>query len=133
MHVYRIEWPDGSGYYTGSKFDLEQLPGSQEDEATARHPLPPGDSQWMDNYHRIGWQRRADTRDLRWAFESLRSLRRWFYNDQWVRNIDAAGGLLCTYEVDADTTIVGRTQVAFDQTSAKLITKEPLINILEKV
>ena len=56
-----------------------------------------------------------------------------FYNDRWIRNIDEAGGLLCTYEVNSDTTIVGRTQVAFDSKAAKLITKEPLINILEKV
>lgn len=101
-------------------------------DAIDRHPTPGADSLFADDYRRkLGPLDNAS--DLRWAFESLRSLRRWFYNDQWIRNIDEAGGVLCTYEVDPASTVIGRTQVAFDHTTAKLITKEPLINILEKV
>lgn len=132
MHVYRIEWPEGGGFYNGRSYSFAMSLIDDTGDDIDRHPAPSADSLFAADYRRkLGPLDNAS--DLRWAFQSLRSLRRWFYNDQWIRNIDEAGGLLCTYEVNPDTTIVGRTQVAFDSKAAKLITKEPLINILEKV
>lgn len=131
MHVYRIEWPAGGGFYNGRSYEFAMALIDDEQD-NQRHPAPRADSLFAEDYrHKIGQMDNAS--DLRWAFESLRSLRRWFYNDQWIRNINGAGGLLCTYEVDPATTIIGRTQVAFDSKTAKLITKEPLANVLEKV
>lgn len=131
MIAYRIEWSDGSGIYTGQS----ALFGMIHDEITepSRHPSPNNDSMFRNHYEVLGWGSKRETRDLRWAFESLESLRWWFYNDDWVRRISEHGGMLCTYEVDDQTTVVGRTQVAFDCTTAKCIFKEPLVNVLEKV
>ena len=131
MHVYRIEWPEGGGFYNGHSysFAMALIDGEQDNQ---RHPAPGDDSMFADDYRRkLGPLDSA--RDLRWAFESPRSLRRWFYNDQWITNISECGGLLCTYEVDPATTVVGRTQVAFNCNTAKLVMKEPLANVLEKV
>ena len=131
MHVYRIEWPDGTGFYRSNYFDHGLIDHTNEDWT---HPTPFNDSAWCASYNTLVYKRpHLDWADLRFAFESLRSLRRWFYNDQWIVNISEAGGVLCTYEVDPNTTVVGRTQLAFDYSTAKLITKEPLANILEKV
>lgn len=132
MYVYRIEWPNGTGFYTGAKVALGILcPAIGSEPAVERHPLPHQDTRFMDEYIRLGWEGRA--MELRWGFESLKSLRYWFYSDLWIRNMSDAGCLLCTYDVHDDTTVVGRTQVAFDSRVAKLVFKEPLINVLEKV
>ena len=132
MIVYRIEWPEGGGFYNGRSYSFAMSLIDDTNDAIDRHPSPSNDSLFAEDYRRkLGPLDNA--LDLRWAFESLRSLRRWFYNDQWIRNIDEAGGLLCTYEVNPHTTIVGRTQVAFDSKTAKLFYREPLINVLEKV
>lgn len=132
MIVYRIEWPEGTGFYNGRDYDTAcNLSGGLPDKYI--HPEPMNDSKFADQYYDKGWAIDPDHRELRWAFESLRSLRRWFYKDEWIERMSAAGCLLCIYDAYDGSTVVGRTQCAFDHRVAKLVHKEPLINVLEKV
>lgn len=83
--------------------------------------------------------RRNEAGNLSWArepvghrfgFESMEQLRRWIYDDNWIRKLADEKAVLCVYEVPDIALIKGRTQVTFAFDVATLLDRQPLANIL---
>lgn len=119
MCVYRVESLDGRGFYSCAYFETHYalLGGTSRPE----HPIPEDDSMYWEAYkarkalkpkHRIGHQI--------FGFASLDSLRRWFYNDEWLQGMHPAMRI-SMYECPVDDPVVGRTQLTFTRERAKLV------------
>lgn len=106
MLVYRVETADGRGAYScGAKFNTI---------STATSPMPGSDPTlgWYDD----DWCRR-DWEELRFAFDSMQSFRRWFTNEDI-----AALAELCMLSVyEANTVRMGTYQCVFDRAEAEIL------------
>lgn len=130
--VFRVETSGGRGMYSvWYELDL----GNSD-----AHPCVYEDSLYMENAEKFNpalVDRRCGV--LKWStypvghrfgFESLDQLRRWIFNDDWIKKLSDVGCVLCVYEVPDIALIVGRTQVTFSFEMATLIERSPLANIL---
>lgn len=135
--VLRVENKDGFGMYSDLWFRLCDLPN------TEAHPVVMNDSLYqkalkahddkhgpLSGFASTGWIRGFEPRGHRFGFLDQDMLRRWIYDDSWVTKLSDAGAVLCTYIVEADHAIVGRTQVTFRAENAKCVNRMPLAKIL---
>lgn len=133
MLVLRVEDRCGGGMYRPNSND-----GAYEQSAWVRaighiqereHPAPHEDSGLTQYALRwLGLNQAA----ARFGFSSLEQLRRWLYNDDWIRRLSAEGCALVTYDVDAGAEcFVGHTQVIFNIRYATEVSRVPLDSILE--
>lgn len=131
--VFRVETKNGRGMYN-AWYEVG-LPTSDN------HPCVYEDSLYRENAEKFdpNLVRRNDEGALCWAqepyghrfgFQNMEQLRRWIFDDEWIKKLDNAGCVLCVYEVPDFAMIVGRTQVTFAFGSARLLARQPLANIL---
>jgi hypothetical protein len=126
--IYRIENAEGKGPYQGITGMREPLlPMHYSDE----HPSPEDDSKLVGNVR--NYMRRQDDErlpeersvwtfiygDFLFGFDSQDQLRRWVYNDQWMKDLDEAGFHLTVLDVPDDEIIAGYTQAIFKRDSGR--------------
>lgn len=121
--IVRVETADGWGMYNKLWFDCG-LPCDDN------HPTVIGDSLYQKNlskdYPGCTWEPCGH----RFGFADLTMLRRWIYNDSWIRALSDKGATLCTYQLPKSALIVGRTQVTFNYEKAERLSSVPLASIL---
>lgn len=125
MELYRITHRNGHGLYRG----LAEKIGMPMTESES-HPMPRSDSVFMSNAKPF---LEFDTlsNSLRYAFCSKQQLRRWMYNDRWLRECESLGGEVRVYQVPDKFVIVGTTQAAFVKGKEKLVCKMKLSEFIK--
>lgn len=117
--IFRIENLEKRGIYRGPDWD-----GVYETvSASSRHPAPHKDSKLLDENKDLfcsididEWRFLAD--EFVFWFSSIDQLRRWLYNDAWLRSLDEKGYMLSIYEGDVRH---GHTQAVIDKSTAQLV------------
>lgn len=128
LTILRVETAGGRGMYCGLWYGVCQLP------CDSNHPSVDGDTLYQINLKKQGhitegWS--YEPFGHRFGFLNVDMLRRWIYSDNWIKNLSEHGAVLCTYQVPADSVVVGRTQVTFDFDKAVCLDRKPLASILE--
>ena len=109
--IYRIETPEGEGmYHSGASEVTSNL------HHPYRHPEPDEDdllapvliSKSGGSEH-IAWYA---LRNYYFGFSSVEQLRRWIYQDEWLRGLHN-DGLVITV-IESDDVLLGHTQAMFD-------------------
>ena len=136
--IYRIqhkETKDGVYKYRGESPKYSEQFGEIvcNGDSSEVHPGPLDDSLFKDNYLEKG----GSALDIYFkltkyifGFESIEQLRFWLYNDSMICFLAEWDFELVIYE--SENVIVGNTQVAFEKESAKIIEKNPLLDLLNK-
>lgn len=105
MIVLRIEDRFGTGMYTSYNFpSFHDIAGFDD----TNHPTPMMDSLLMSN---LGYNDNMSSHHF--GFGSVDQLRRWIYNDDWLRQLHNAGFILVTYDVPDEYVFLGNTQCVF--------------------
>lgn len=123
MKVYRIVDKKGRGLYR----DLAEKIGMSL-SASDEHPTPYMDSQLT----REQQKKDLEFSDKRYCFASIEQLKRWMYNDEWIKEAIQLKAKVYTFEVEAKYLAVGTTQAIFVQGKAKLVKKQTLDFLLEE-
>lgn len=123
VQVYRIEWPDGVGFYSGGGYHLMDDTNDYD-----VHPGPVSDSLYAQNQALYCIENPDIGMDRHYfGFQDVAQLRRWFYNDSWLQNMQREGLLIKVYTVPARHVVYGRAQVTFLMEEAKLaFTMQPM-------
>jgi len=117
--IFRIENLEKRGIYRGPDWDgvYDTVAGSKI------HPSPHNDSKLLDENKDLfysfdvdEWRFLAD--EFVFGFSSIDQLRRWLYNDAWLRSLDEKGYMLSIYEGDVRH---GHTQAVIDKSTAELV------------
>lgn len=106
--AYRIEYPDGKGMYhcVNGEWVASKIMGNDK----YRHPLPEDDSKLCEE---------RDFRNIlcltpyKFAFESVKQLRNWIYQDDWLQSLHNCGMLISEYTCQDEDVLVGNTQAIF--------------------
>lgn len=118
--VVRIQDEGGSGPYNGSVVWGQQGPYSD------RHPGPYSDSGLTEAWRRLGLAGKCP--EYRFGFRDQAQMRAWFYDDQWLLGMKAAGMKLTVWEVEAGYVHYGNTQAVFDRDAhSRLVSVQELI------
>lgn len=130
IKVFRVEDKDGRGMYATAWFKCD-LPTDD------RHPVVSDDSKYIENLSKVrpdlvnmAFSYASEPSGHRFGFADMSMLRRWIYNDEWLRMLANVGCVLCVYEVPVDEVIVGYTQVTFNAEKACLVSRNPVDCIL---
>lgn len=121
MQVYRLETPGRVGVYEcGAASIACQRLGSKHYAFDASvHPAP-----WLEFFQ---GQHEVITRsDRRYAFTSMKQLREWFFEPEFLRIVGDLGVELSIYEVDPAHVVAGSTQCVFNVRMARQISFAPL-------
>ena len=108
--IFRIEdAKTGIGMYHSGKAQFFMNEGDYDN-----HPAPSRDSLLVQNINvfkkRDGY---ASASDFKYGFDSIKQMRRWLYEDRWLKQLDTNGLKLAEIDVDESNLIVGHTQVMF--------------------
>lgn len=122
LQIFRIESSLGKGFYSCDSYDV--LGGECDSE---RHPMPSDDSKWSYEFSRYSsrfpaWE--LSERHI-FGFKSIEQLRHWFYNDVWLQRMSECNMQICVYEVEAEHTLIGRTQLTFPKESRCILRFDP--------
>lgn len=126
--IYRVESDDGTGMYIGQG-GLTPMPM----EFSEHHPAPDEDSKLVNQINYIVRKEQGDVEEAEmvspWTFISKRGyffgfdsqdqMRRWIYQDEWMKDLDDVGLHLTVYEVDPEDTVAGYTQAIFKRKNAR--------------
>lgn len=122
LQIFRIEDRYGNGFYkSGVSRDI------MDDYCDrAAHPMPDQDSLYADaRFRHIVRFPHWDRLSHLFGFVSIEQLRRWFYNDVWIKRMSECKMVVCVYETDPAHTLVGRAQLTFPQESRCILRFDP--------
>lgn len=100
----------------------------ESDKNSSQHPVPHQDSKLVDENKDLFvcpsyGEYRFYSRKFIFGFSSIEQLRRWIYNDAWLKSLDEKGYVLSIYEGDVRH---GHTQAVINRDSAVLIDKHKI-------
>lgn len=128
MPLYRIQGEDGTGPYFSfpAKLAIENWMARMGLECNAdhpNHPLPHRDSKLRDALY----ENDICVDDCLFGFESPEALRRWFFEDQVLKDLHEYGMSLAVYEGDI---YHGYTQSIIMKDTERLIETRSLLSLL---
>ena len=131
--LFRIQDEYNQGVYrSDNAIDIYSIMNWQKD-GVDRHPLPDEDSLFVKNAALKGFEGynfSMKMKSYNYAFDSIKSLRSWFYNDSVLDKLDDNGFMIFVYEVDEADIIEGNSQVAFIHERAKEIRTQSLTSLI---
>lgn len=118
--VYRIACKDdvtAGMYANGAAYDVIE-------HSDINHPAPADDSRLLYSWWK--WEGKAY-----FGFETVAQLRRWIYNDDWIRSFHDEGQALYVIEVPDEDLRVGHTQAIYLPDNAKVVEVRSLLSLIE--
>lgn len=120
MVVYRVEDPKTRlGMYFSNTFAHEVM------STGGQHPEPFSDGRLLDELkgkrEQLGSDKQRFTSACKFGFASKKQMRNWISEDEWKQKLAEHGLVVAKYQVPKSQVAIGRTQVIYHPSQAKLV------------